>query len=271
MKSTSLASLLLLIPLLFFSCNEQQQPFRSERSFVGTGSQRLEVFSGGNGENTIVFESGLGVDGKSWIESGIYDSLGQNNKVIAYNRAGYGKSSPGTQHRGMNELVKDLERLINEKATHSKVILIGHSLGGAIVRAYAAKHPSKIKALMFIEPNCEFFSPYAKMNQEEEDQLVKQFEKEKEFGAAAEAKQLRENVSCLENLPTLPDVPVVVISSTKTDEEMTPEMVKQWVAAHEKLGKGIKNFRHVKTGQSGHFVYLDEPDLVLKTARSLLE
>ncbi len=261
-----------LFTLLFVSCGQNKKHFKRQTSFIDIGgTHKLYTYTGGEGENTIVFESGLGVDGSTWLESSIFDSIGKNNQVIAYDRQGYGKSTPTNETRGMQELVNDLDIVINEKKANKKVIIIGHSLGGAIARGYAIQHPDKVKALLFIEPNNENYKQYATMDKAHEDILVQQFATEKMTGAAMESAQLIENISFLRKLPSLPDIPVIVITSTKTDNEMTEENVKDWFLAHESLGKGIKNFTHVKTDKSGHFVYLEEPVLVIENIKKLLK
>lgn len=262
-----------LIALLFVSCcGQKKKDFKRETSLLDIGgTHELYTYEGGEGDNTIVFESGLGVDGSTWLESGIFDSIGKDNQVIAYDRQGYGKSTPTNETRGMQSLVNDLDIVINRKSANKKVIIIGHSLGGAIARVYAIQHPDKVKALLLIEPNNENFKQYATMDQAHEDTLVQQFATEKMTGAAMEAGQLIENVSFLKQLSTLPDIHVIIITSTKTDSEMTEENVADWLLSHESLGKGITNFVHIKTNKSGHFVYLEEPNLVIENIKKLLK
>jgi pimeloyl-ACP methyl ester carboxylesterase len=252
------------------SCGPSKRNFNRETSFVDIGTKKLQVYTLGEGKNTIVFESGLGVDGSTWIESGIFDSIGKNNQVIAYDRQGYGHSTPPNDTRGIQSLVNDLDIIISKKAIHHKVIIVGHSLGGAIARTYAVQHPDKVKGILFIEPNTENFKQYSTMSQGHEDTLVDQFKNEKMIGAAMESAQLIENISFLKRLSSLPDIPIIVITSIKTDSEMTPENVKDWSLAHQSLGIGITKFTQIKTNKSGHFVYLEEPNLVIENIRKLI-
>lgn len=256
--------------MVFISCKENKRPFKSVTSFLDIETKKIEVYVGGEGANTIVFESGLGVDGKTWLESGIFDSLGSDNQVIAYNRSGYLKSTENSEKRGIPELVNDLHVVITKKSKNGKVVLVGHSLGGAIARAYAVKYPDKVKALLLIEPTNENFKQYALMSQEHEDMLVKQFTIEKLNGAANECSQLIENREFLKKLSSLPNIPVTVITSTKTDSEMTPENVSDWIKAHHSLGNGVTKFTHITTNKSGHFVYTEEPNLVVENINRLL-
>ena len=264
------STIIYLIAFLFVSCGQPQKDLKSENSFADIDEQ-LQIYTEGKGENTIVFESGLGVDGSTWLDSGIFDSIGKNNQVIAYNRSGYGKSADSYGARGSQALVNDLSRVINKKSINDKVIIVGHSLGGAIARVYAIQHPEKVKALLFIEPNNENFKQYAEMSQEHENALVSQFKKEKLNGATMEAAQLIENISFLKKLNALPNIPIIVITSMKTDSEMTAENVEDWSLSHQSLGKDISRFTQVKTKKSGHFVYLEEPDLVIYNIRKLLK
>ncbi|MFM2017279.1 MAG: hypothetical protein RL007_935 [Bacteroidota bacterium] len=260
-----------LVALLFISCEHHKKEFERSTSFVELNTVRLQVFTGGEGDNTVVFESGLGVDGSTWLESGIFDSIGQNDQVIAYDRRGYGKSSEPVDARGLQALVDDLEMIINTTASNDRVILVSHSLGGSIARAYAIQHPDKVKALLFIDPNHEKFGEYASMSQAHEDTLVQLFAAENMTGAAMEAGALIENRSFLTQLTNLPNVPVTVITSIKTDDEMTALSVADWSLAHESLGTGITSFTHIKTDKSGHFIYLEEPNLVINCIRKLLK
>lgn len=255
----------------FLSCAQEKKVFKRGTSFVEIDTARLQVFAGGEGENTVVFESGLGVDGSTWLESGIFDSIGQTDQVIAYDRRGYGKSSQSDSARGLQALVDDLAMIINKTASNEKVILVSHSLGGSIARAYAIQHPDKVKALLFIDPNHEKFDEYASMSQAHEDTLVQLFVAENMTGAAMEAGALIENRSFLTQLTNLPNVPVTVITSIKTDDEMTALSVADWSLAHESLGTGITSFTHIKTDKSGHFIYLEEPNLVINCIRKLLK
>lgn len=52
---------------------------------------------------------------------------------------------------------------------------------------------------------------------------------------------------------------------------MTKEVVEDWSLAHQSLGNGIRNFTQIKTNKSGHFVYLEDPNLVLNNIRKLLK
>ncbi|MGQ3013853.1 MAG: alpha/beta fold hydrolase [Flavobacteriales bacterium] len=253
--------------LLLASCAGAHIPHKT--GFTTADSRKIQTYTAGSGPHTIVLESGLGMPGRAWIQSGVFDSLGKDNQVITYNRAGYRPSAQARGPRSLQALSDDLHRVISANAQHEKVLLVGFSLGGSIARCYAIQHPERVKALVLIDPNHEKFAPYAGMSQGHEDTLVHLFRRNK--GAAAEAAQLRENVPFMQALPPMPDIPLIVITSVKPGGEMTEEHIRNWVAAHESLGTGVRNFTHIKTAEYGHAVFEENPAMVIELIRSLLK
>ena len=74
----------------------------------------------------------------------------------------------------------------------TKVILIGHSLGGMIIRDYAIKNPSKIAALRFVDASHEM---YNNLTQAQEDFVYEVYKRVygENFGGTLEARELTED------------------------------------------------------------------------------
>ncbi len=68
--------------------------------------------------------------------------------MVIYDRAGIGKSETGPNPRNIERLSAELDSVIN----NFKVILVGHSLGGLIIRDYAIKNPEKTGTMLFVDP-----------------------------------------------------------------------------------------------------------------------
>lgn len=245
--------------------------FKPQTTFVEVGARKLQTFELGEGTNTIIFEAGLGVEGKSWLKTKVVKTIAKQARIIAYNRAGYGQSTPSEDPRGIKQLADDLAAVIQAKAPDSKVIIVGHSLGGSIIRAYAIQHPDKVKALLFLDTNHEKFTQYANLTPAQKDQIIQQQISNPNIGVKQEAEQLIANIPFLKSLPNLPDVPVTVITSVKLGGDNTQAVVDDWASAHRSLGAGVSKFTHIKTNKSGHFIYLDEPKLVIESIRALLK
>ena len=103
----------------------------------------------GKGDNTIILMHGLGSYLRAWEKN--IGELSKNNRVIAIDLPGYGKSSK-EPHTGMmtfyagivNELVKELKL--------NKVVIGGHSMGGQIGMTTYLKYPQIVKGLVLAAP-----------------------------------------------------------------------------------------------------------------------
>ena len=255
-------SLSALIALIAVSCNKDDKEILTLKNMVDTGDYKLFTETLGNGNHTIVFESGFGDNYESWYK---LSSLSETNQVIAYNRGGYAPSEVANNERNIIQLAEDLHQVILSKSKNDSVILIGHSLGGAVIRYYAVQHPEMVEALIFVDPTHEDFEV---MTQAQEDRMVEHFNGKGLTHIAKEGIQFIENFETLTGLAALPNVPTVVLTSIKDRKEEDGE---HWVNVHATLGEGITNFTHVVTENSGHYIQIEEPQLVLDAIDILLE
>ena len=262
-KTTANLFMLTILALLFItSCSndDDNSAIPTPSNMVNVGNYKLFTESIGEGNHTLVFESGLGDNYESWYQ---LLGLSEGNQVIAYNRAGYEPSEVAHNERDISQLAEDLHQVILSKATNERVILVGHSLGGAVIRYYAVLHPEMVEALVFVDPSHE---DYGVFTQEIEDDMVAYFKGEGLFHIANEAKQMLENFEILRELPNLPDVPTVVLTSVK--ERIGADKM-DWITAHETLGEGLSVFTHIITENSGHYIQVEEPQLVIDAIANL--
>ena len=262
--------LLTFLILLFISCKKESvDPILSERK-VDLGTHKLMTYSSSTGSKyLVVFESGLGNDASVWTEDKIRIPLSAVSDVMMYDRAFYGKSQKGPSPRTIDRLSDELASVISAIAGERKVIVVSHSLGGMIARAYAIKNPSRIAALLFLDPSHELSNHWT---QSEEDSIYDATKKTYGAGLAAlpEIRELHEDLDYMSTLPNLPDVPVTVITSMQTSATISSADRQIWFNAHESLKNGVTVFQHLSTIKSGHFIMLDEPSLVIENIRQLL-
>ncbi|NVB37283.1 alpha/beta hydrolase [Pseudenhygromyxa sp. WMMC2535] len=171
--------------------------------------------------------------------------------------------------RDIPHLSADLGQVIDALGEGREVVLVAHSLGGMIIRDYALEHPEAVAAMVFVDSAHE---SYNQPTQAEEDMIVETFSAAygPDDGATAEARQLIEDSAHFEGLPGLPDVPVIVLTSMKIDADHDAEDRQLWFEAHERLGEGISDFEHVVTEQAGHYIMLEDPQLVRAQLSSVL-
>ncbi|MDO5980994.1 alpha/beta fold hydrolase [Flavivirga spongiicola] len=260
--SKKLAFYTCLISAFTMSCNNDDDSVLTLSNMVDTGDYKLFTQTAGNGNHTIVFESGLGDNYESWYK---LLGLAETHQVIAYNRAGYEPSEMANNDRNIVQLAEDLHQVILSKSENNKVILVGHSLGGAITRYYAVQHPEMVEAILFVDPSHEGFE---EMTQGQEDNMVEYFRGEGLTQIANEAEQFIENFQTLDALSTLPNVPIIVLTSIRDREG---ENETRWINAHATLGENVTNFTHITTENSGHYIQVEEPQLVLDAITALLD
>ncbi|QOG02132.1 alpha/beta fold hydrolase [Flavobacterium sp. MDT1-60] len=222
----------------------------------------------------VVFESGHGNDHTSWYSTGKSSEILSisnflNSDVLLYDRAGYGKSGSNTEPRDINKLRIELEKVIDQFANNRKVILVGHSLGGLIIRDYAIKNPSKVGGLLFVDATHEKYNHFS---QEQIDLFYATYKTAygANSGIALETLELIEDLKYMSGLPNLPDVPVIAITSMKTDAEHNAADRQLWYESKEFLKSGVTDFTQIATVKSGHFIQLEEPNLVLGNIKLLL-
>lgn len=101
----------------------------------------------GQGSPAIVLEAGGGNDGLTWIA--MQPKLAVHTKVCSYDRAGMGWSDARPGVRDADHIAAELHELLRSAGVQTPVILMGHSLGGLIIRDYAAHYSKEVAGLVF--------------------------------------------------------------------------------------------------------------------------
>ena len=262
--------LFFLLAAIAGSCKKTVAPPVFAETKIDLTTHQLAVYSSiKNSKYLVVFETGLGDASAVWREKNIHTQIAPLADVVMYDRAGYGKSQNGPAPRDINKLSAELDAVVSKFANERKVILIAHSLGGMIIRDYAIKNPAKTAALFFVEPSHEL---YNHPTQTEEDFIYNIFNTAYgvDFGGTMEARELIEDSQYMQGLPSLPNIPVIVLTSMKTDAEHSAADRQNWFAAHEALKTGVTNFTHLTTTNSSHYIQKEEPNLVIDNIKLLL-
>ncbi len=72
------------------------------------------------------------------------------NRVVAIDLRGHGLSDKPYTGYGMAQIQSDLVNTLDALGVNEKVILLGHSFGGAVVAEFAATNPSRVSHLVLI-------------------------------------------------------------------------------------------------------------------------
>jgi pimeloyl-ACP methyl ester carboxylesterase len=127
----------------------------SRRAVTRAGNElQYEIMSyAAEGKPYVVFSSGLGTTSEQW--GWVTDSLAREDDygVITYARAGYaGSDRHATRPYTLEESVDDLVDLIETAVPeNSKVLLVGHSLGGELCRRTAVRLGSRAHGVVYVD------------------------------------------------------------------------------------------------------------------------
>jgi pimeloyl-ACP methyl ester carboxylesterase len=135
----------------------QQMAARADRDaltppgrLVMLGEHPMHIDCHGDGEGpTVVLEAGLGGFSAywAWVEA----DLARAMRVCAYDRRGLGWSEPGDGIPDTITTIRMLNRLLDASREHAPYVVVGHGLGGAFARTYAARYRQQVAGAVLID------------------------------------------------------------------------------------------------------------------------
>jgi len=267
---------------------------------VTADGRDLTTFTWGSGPGLVVLEAGMGFSGRYWGPVARLSSA--QATVVAYDRAGIGRSTPDPQPRTLDRLASDLQAVIDAQGDRP-VVLVGHSWGGPVVRRAAAVRPGRVEGLVLVDPADEGAALYdsrlftwserlqsvllpgmAKVGllsrslslllgkDLPEPDRTATLAASSTVGAARaaveESRHLRAGLQVLRGSGASVDVPVIVVSGVKR----TPGDFGRTdlIAAHRLRAASFPAGRFVGASGSQHLVPVTEPEVVAREIAALL-
>jgi len=139
--------------LLFSGTLARAATVENGQTFDGPGGKiYYEVTGSGSGTPLLVINGGPGFDHTYLHIASAWDTLGKNRRVIFYDQRGDGRSDPLKPGQSclLADQIDDLEAL-RAHLGFDKIDLLGHSWGGYLSMAYAARHPGHISHLLIVD------------------------------------------------------------------------------------------------------------------------
>jgi pimeloyl-ACP methyl ester carboxylesterase len=244
-------------------------------SRIDAGGPTLRMLIAGSGNSTVVFESGAGGPLEAWLR--IQPEVSKFAKTISYDRAGNGLSKKGPVPRDGQHIATELHTALHNAHASPPYILVGHSLGGPYIRVFAGLYPDEVVGLVLVDPTQEDLIAWAKARDPKPSGEHKFRPYDEVDCAPATFAQAHENP-----IPT--NVPVFLITGMGPREipgfvtkELREEVQKDQrifypakLKFHREWVEGIPGGRLIITENSGHGIPFEEPELVIKTIRDVV-
>src|SRR5690606_39029951 len=123
--------------------------WRTGTKEVSIGKATLSYRDSGSGGPAVVIISGMACHKDSYYA--LHKSLAKTTRVVSYDRPGLGDSTPTNEPRTLEYIDADLVAFLDARQVPPPYVLIGHSLGGHIIRYFADKHTAEVAGLVFID------------------------------------------------------------------------------------------------------------------------
>ena len=248
---------------------------------VSVGDRRLDVVRAGAGGPPVIFETGLADSLDTWLPT--LRSMAEYTTVIAYSRAGFGRSTSGSSDHSVRSAATDLHALLKQLNVAPPYILVARSYGSLIARLYTSLYPADVAGLVLVDGTHEQqVQRFGTIDPNYPGQFRQFYDSVlARLPAGPEAAEIRETVSIqhsgtVAGLRPLPDIPLAILTSMRSDEGSpyvngTARGHDVWRALHDEWFRRSRNGIHIETTRSGHGIQDDEPELVTMAIRCVLD
>src|SRR5229473_7955516 len=116
---------------------------------VRVNERRMHIHATGEGTPTVVFESGMGASCLSWTL--VQAQVAQFTRAVSYDRSGHGWSDPARELRTARQIAQGLHTLLDATGVPGPYVLVGHSFGGYVNRAFAQLYRNEVVGMVLVD------------------------------------------------------------------------------------------------------------------------
>src|SRR5215472_3698163 len=116
---------------------------------VRVNNRLMHIHATGEGSPTVVFESGMGASCLSWTP--VQPAVVKFCRAVSYDRAGHGWSDPKHEPRTAEQIARELRALLNVAGVPGPYVLVAHSFGGYVSRAFAHLYRHEIVGMVLVD------------------------------------------------------------------------------------------------------------------------
>lgn len=272
---------------------------------IDVGGYKMHIDCIGQGTPTVILDSGLGDGYISWRR--VQPQIAQFMRVCSYDRAGIGYSESSPRPRTSRDIAEELHALLHYAGIMPPYILVGHSMGGYDVRLYASLYRCEVAGMVLVDsshPEQQKRFPPA-LNDLDASWLREQefLEFSMPFGlprvlgfcgsdpevrasecnfhnsreSVAELKAIAKSAAQAASAGGLGDMPLAVLSQDPNSPQydLPEDLVKPtndaWQQMQRELVQLSSRGTQTIAKNSGHYIQLDRPDVVVDAIRKIVE
>jgi len=260
--------------------------------FIQLESHRLHVNCLGDGPVTVLFEPGLGGSAFEWHL--VQSEIAKHALACVYDRAGYGWSDPSPFNGDVRQLASEANQMLKQISDKNKLIVVGHSFGGFVVRMLTKHRPEQVIGMVLVDASHEnqlermetpgktkilpSGNTFVIARTEVPDNLpteigrkVEAFLRMRKSYAATEREMRVDQIKQLNDSYSIPLAVIHRGLNPLAKEKDGQERHKIWGELQQNLARLSSDGQVVVATNSGHHVHIDEPTLVIEAIISMLK
>lgn len=258
---------------------------------IDIGGHKLHIRCVGpaDAKPIVIFEAGGGAYSSAWSQ--VQDLVAGSVRSCAYDRAGSGWSEAGPAPRTMRQEVFELHALLAAANVRGPFVLVGHSIGGLLARLYTDQFGSDVVGVVLVDPAHESAVLYSltlgrwvRLREQAKDRVVPEPRREGRVSTqynpdedylAEEFQQLY--LSRQANPVPLGNRPLIVLGAGKrpappgTADSLWNVLRAERDEQVRDLAGLSRNSKFVLDPSSAHAIHHDNPQIVARSIREVLE
>jgi pimeloyl-ACP methyl ester carboxylesterase len=257
------------------------------------GGRKIYLECQGEGSPTVVLVSGKGNRSDTWSTPTpnmpgppVLPEVAKFTRVCAYDRPGTigaladepSRSDPVPEPVTAAASAADLHALLTAADVPGPYVLVGHSMGGIIARLVAGEHGDEVAGLVLEDALSE--NVYNGLTDDQRAVLEKMNDGPENYDMLKTFEQIR---------AAQPVRPMPVVVLTAGMPQLTPEVIASgqlppevtqafadalWASqmtAQDNLAGLLPGGRHIKVGNSTHYIHIDQPQMVIDAIRDVVD
>jgi pimeloyl-ACP methyl ester carboxylesterase len=238
------------------------------------------------GSPTVVLDAGWGGDSSGWFK--IIPKIMPHTRICAYDRASMGQSDKQTELRTSGQIAEQLHTLLASANVKGPYIVVGHSIGGMNMLAFADRYRDEVAGLVLVDSShpdqADRWLALLPTPAPNENESLASLRKDipwvnPEDPTFPEPMDWDTTLAQARSVKSLGDLPLAVLVAVDPARngwgdippELTAKLDQIWLDLHKEYAGLSTDSSLILAKKSGHFIQNDEPQLVIDAILNLVD